>query len=284
MPAFAPGRVNLIGEHTDYNGGLALAFAIEQGVRVTPDPAGDDGGPYVRAVAAELGIADPPPVRIESDLPAGEGLSSSAALCVAAALALGPPGMPALDLAELCRRAEERATGIRTGLLDQLAILLAEEGQGVLLDFSGPDWELAPLDLGDTRVAVIPSGAPRLPAAAGYAERQAECEQGHPARMRHVASENERVRHAVDAVAAQDMVALGALLDASHASLRDDFEVSVPDVERTVARAKAAGALGARIMGGGFGGSVLALFGAGAELSEDALEVRPAAGARSGDS
>ncbi len=174
-----------------------------------------------------------------------------------------------------------RAVGARTGLLDQLTSLLGRPGEAVLLDFGrGPTWKRVPVELGGARLAVIPSGAPRELAASGYNQRRAECDAGHPARLRHVATENERVRQAVDAIAAGQAWELGALLDASHASLRDDYEISVPAVERTVAAAKRAGALGARIMGGGFGGSVLALFGPGGDLPPGAIPVRPSGGAR----
>jgi galactokinase len=285
MPAFAPGRVNLIGEHTDYNGGLALAFAIGQGVTVTAEPAPAWAVPagaedYVCGVAVGLGHADPARLLVESDLPIGEGLGSSAALCVAAALALGGREEPPLDLARICQRAENDFAGAQTGLLDQLTSLLGRPGEGVLLDFGGePSWRHVALDLGDARLAVIPSGAGRELACSGYNERRAECERRHPARMRHVESENERVRAAAAALEGGDVAALGPLLDASHASLRDDFEVSVPEVERTVGDAKGAGALGARIMGGGFGGSVLALFEPDAVLPASAIEVRPSVGA-----
>jgi galactokinase len=198
---------------------------------------------------------------------------------VGAALALGPSSVPTLDLAEICRSAEQAATGVQTGLLDQLTSLLGAPGEAVLIDFSGPRWRHVPLELDGARLAVMPSGAARELAVSGYNERRQECERKHPARMRHVQTENERVRRAVAALAVGDVAALGPILDESHASLRDDFEVSVPEVERTVAAAKAAGAIGARMVGGGFGGSVLALFGPRGPLPDGAREVRPAAGA-----
>ena len=284
--AFAPGRVNLIGEHTDYNGGLALAFAIEQGVTVTAEPASEwtvdpAAERYVAGVADGLARSDPARLTIASDLPIGEGLASSAALCVATVLALSAAPPAPLELARLCQRAENEFAGARTGLLDQLTGILGRPGEGVLLDFGGdPTWRHVPLDLRGHRLAVIPSGASRDLARSGYNERRAECEAGHPARLRHVETENGRVREAAAALEAGDIARLGERLDASHASLRDDFEVSVPGVEETVAQAKAAGALGARIMGGGFGGSVLALFGPDSPVPAGATEVRPSAGAR----
>ena len=154
--AFAPGRVNLIGEHTDYNGGLALPFAIEQGITVTvvDGPLGDQ--PFRDAVAAELGIA-PAAVEIESDLPAGAGLSSSAALCAALALALGGE-RDRWELARLCQRVENDHLGARTGLLDQIAVLMAPPGGALLIDFSDLSTTPVALDLGDWRLAVLDSG------------------------------------------------------------------------------------------------------------------------------
>ena len=316
--AFAPGRVNLIGEHTDYNEGLCLPFAIQLGVTVTAElrdgqdvvapglPAGD---PYLRGALAELRAAgvEPPgcTLAVESDLPRDAGLSSSAALCVALALALcraarAEPPAP-LELARLCSRIESDYAGARTGLLDQLASLLGREGHAVRLDMRSLDSQPVELKLAGHVLAVLGSGATRTLAASGYNERRDECRRAAEAlgvrslreardgsglpdplarRVRHVVSENERVDAAVAALGAGDPVALGRLLDASHRSLRDDFEVSVPAVERTVAACRDAGALGARIMGGGFGGSVLALFPPGADLPAGAIRVSPGPGAR----
>jgi galactokinase len=316
--AFAPGRVNLIGEHTDYNGGLCLPFAIERGLTVTLRPRDDgaiaapglpDDDPYVAGTVAELRAAgiDPPGCEIEvaGDLPQGAGLSSSAALCVALSLALcaaaGAEPPPPVELARLCSRVESRHAGAETGLLDQLASLLGEEGRAVRLDMRALDWETVDLELDDHVLAVLDSGASRSLAESGYNERREECRRaaellgleslrdardgaGLPEplgrRVRHVILENQRVDAAVAALAARDPAALGELLDASHASLRDDYEVSVPEVERAVEACHAAGALGARIMGGGFGGSVLALFPEAARLPEGAIPVSPGPGAR----
>jgi galactokinase len=316
--AFAPGRVNLIGEHTDYNAGLCLPFAVELGVTVTaelrgggtveaPDLGHDD--PYLRGALAELravGI-DPPgsTLGVASDLPQDAGLSSSAALCVALAMALcataGAEPPPAPELARICSRIESDYTGAETGLLDQLASLLGREGHAVRLDMRTLEAEQVELDLGDHLLAVLDSGASRSLAESGYNERREECRRaarllgldslrdaadgsGLPGpldrRVRHVVTENERVNAAVAALRSRDPVALGELLDRSHASLRDDYEVSVPEVERAVAACHDAGALGARIMGGGFGGSVVALFPPRAEPPRTALRVRPAPGAR----
>jgi galactokinase len=318
--AFAPGRVNLVGEHTDYNEGLCLPFAIERGVTVTAELR--DGGevvasglpaddPYLRGVVAELRAAgvELPGCTLEmaSDLPQGAGLSSSAALCVALALVLygiaGATAPPPLELARLCSRVEREYAGAETGLLDQLASLLGEEGRALRLDMRSFECEPVELELAGYKLLLLDSGAPHEHGSSGYNERRDECRRaaellgveslrdatsgaGLPdplgRRVRHVITENERVDAAVAALRTGDPEALGWLLDASHRSLRDDYEVSTPEVERAVAACHGAGALGARIMGGGFGGSVLALFGPGAELPEGAVRVRPGPGAALG--
>ena len=336
MRARGPGRVNLIGEHTDYNEGLCLPFAVARGVTVTAEPgdAGvvealamdlgeedrfDAGDPqpapgwraFVRGVVAELRAAgievDGARLRIESDLPRGAGLSSSAALESALCLGLialaGRPEPERRELARLCSRVEHRWAGAETGLLDQMASLLAREGHAMLLDCRDLSVEHVPLDLGGWTLCVADSGARHELAESGYNERRRECaaacsELGieslrdaaeaearrlpEPLRSRalHVLAENERVRMAVEALRSGDLAGLAALLDASHASLRDLFEVSDPAIEDTIARMKRAGAAGARIMGGGFGGAVLALFPPGVEPPEEVLAVSPAAGAR----
>ena len=226
---------------------------------------------------------------IDADLPQRVGLSSSAALCVALALALygaaGAEPPRAIRLARLCSRVEGEWAGQETGLLDQLASLLGEEGHAVRLDMRTLEARTVALDLQGHVLATLDSGASRSLAASGYNERRDECRRalellgleslrdaddasGLPApldaRLRHVISENERVDAAVAALESGEPGELGPLLNASHASLRDDYEVSVPEVERAVAACMKAGALGARIMGGGFGGSVLALFPPGA--------------------
>jgi galactokinase len=316
--AFAPGRANLIGEHTDYNEGLCLPFAVELGVTVTAklrdgaevvsaDLAGDD--PYLRGALAELRRAgvDVPgcTVEVSSDLPREAGLSSSAALCVALVLALaaaaGEEPPEPVELARMCSRIESEWTGAETGLLDQLASLLGEEGHALRLDMRSLEAERVPLELGGHFLAVLDSGAGRNLAESGYNERRDDCRRAAEAlgveslrdardggglpdpldrRVRHVISENERVDAAVAALGAGDLTGLGELLDASHASLRDDYEVSVPEVERAVDACKEAGALGARIMGGGFGGSVLALFPPAAGPPDGAIRVSAGPGAR----
>jgi galactokinase len=283
---WAPGRVNLIGEHTDYSGGLVLPVAIHLGIELTVRPAerivlasqGDrielaaDGtgathgwGRYVAAVAQELGTLGRPAVgiegEIEADLPQGAGLGSSGAFEVVVALALCAVAdfeLDALDLAGACQRAEQRAVGVPSGILDQAASLLGREGAALLLDCGTLQhrWVGLPVELA---IVVVDSGEKHSHEASGYADRRRELEAGHPARVRHVRTENERVRSAVEALERDDISALGPLFAASHASLRDDYEVSTPTLDRLVEAALEAGALGARLTGGGFGGSVLAL-------------------------
>jgi galactokinase len=331
VQAFAPGRVNLIGEHTDYNEGLCLPFAVERGVTVTATPLNDgnhveveatdlaenDNFPltapdrvsgwraYVRGAVAELHRAgvelQPCRLEITSDLPREAGLSSSAALTVATCLALGTGGMDRVELARLCSRVENEWTGASTGLLDQLAVLCSQPGQAIRIDMRDLDVRPVPLELGDHTLVTLDSGAPRHLADSGYNERRAECARaceilgidslrdastagGLPApldrRVRHVITENVRVDASVAALERGDLAELGRLLDASHTSLRDDYEVSTPDVERAVAACKEAGALGARIMGGGFGGAVLALLPPGREGPPGAAPVSPGPAAR----
>jgi galactokinase len=285
----APGRVNLIGEHTDYSGGLVLPAAIELGVTVIGEAGGDtielvsdrspepvvvaaDGtgaapgwGRYVSAVAAELAAAGRGPVgftgRVVADLPPGAGLSSSAALEVGVALALCAAAAfePArLELAEICRRAEEHAVGVPCGLLDQAASLLGRRGHALFLDCATREHRHVPFPA-DLELLVVDSGVARRLEESGYARRRAEVEAGDPRRLRHVRTENERVREVVAALEAGDRAVLRTAFAASHASLRDDFEVSTPELNRLVGAALEAGAIAARLTGAGFGGSIVAL-------------------------
>jgi galactokinase len=316
VSCWAPGRVNLIGEHTDYSGGLVLPVAIDRGitldVRVAPrielvsdgdgielpaDGRGDTRGwgRYVAAVAQELATLGRTAVGIEgtvnSNLPQGAGLGSSGALEVAIALALCAAAdfePESFELALACQRAERRAVGVPSGILDQAASLLGREGCALLLDCGSLEhwWVDLPVELG---IVVIDSGERHAHEGSGYADRRSELESGDPRRVRHVRTENERVRAMVEALERDDLQALGPLFAASHASLRDDYEVSTPTLDRVVEAALAAGAIGARLTGGGFGGSVVAI--AERERAESVLEgtleragaqgwvVRPAGGA-----
>jgi galactokinase len=337
VAAFAPGRVNLIGEHTDYNGGLALPFAIDAGVTVraerasdprveayaadvderdsfalTDDEAADGWRAFVRGIVHELRAAGVPVagarLEIRGDVPRGSGLSSSAALEVALCLALIALGgeqaaLSRLEIARLCARVESRWAGVQTGLLDQLASLFGQKRAALLIDFSTLRIEAVALALAGWRLVVIDSGQRHTLASSGYNQRRAECQLasellGVPwlseaapddlprlpeplrARAEHVLSENLRVVAAVQALRDGELRELAALLNASHASLRDRFDVSTDAVERTVAGLLQAGAAGARLIGGGFGGSVLGLFPPSVALPAKTLEVRPATGAR----
>ena len=305
--ATAPGRVNLIGEHTDHTGGLALPLAVDLGTTVELEPGGDtvvlrsDDEPepavvaldiedpaavepawarYVAGVVAELRPSVGGTGTVRTTLPIGAGLSSSAALEVAVALALGFDGPP-VDLALVCQRAEQRSSGVPSGVLDQLASAAGVAGSALLLDCTTLDVRPVPLPA-DLAVVVVDSGQRRTLAGSAYAERRAQCEAaerevgplrsataddvagiGDPVlqrRARHVVTENARVRAFVDALERDDRPALGRLLDESHASLRDDFEVSTDVLDALVDRLRRIpGVHGARMMGGGFGGAAVAL-------------------------
>jgi galactokinase len=272
---WAPGRVNLIGEHTDYSGGLVLPVAIQLGITLTFERAdrialesgdGTHGWErYVTAVADELHALGRPSVgiegRVEADLPQGAGLGSSGALEVAVALALCEAAgfeLEPMQLALACRRAEQRAVGVPSGILDQAASLLARDGSALLLDCGTLEHRWVPFP-DDIALLVLDSGERHTLESSGYADRRRELEAGQPPRVRHVESENERVRAAVAALEAGDVAALGPLFAASHASLRDDYEVSTPALDVLVQAALDAGAFAARMTGGGFGGSIVAL-------------------------
>jgi galactokinase len=287
----APGRVNLIGEHTDYSGGLVLPIAIQLGITLTFDVSErielasreqtEGWERYVTAVAGELAALGRPPVGIEggleSDLPQGAGLGSSGALEIAVALALCAAAefeVEPMELALACQRAERRAVGVPSGVLDQAASLLGREGCALLLDCGALEYRWVPLPE-DVAILVLDSGEPHAHEASGYGERRRELEAGDPRRVRHVETENERVRATVAALEDGHAEALGPIFAASHASLRDDYEVSTPALDALVASALAAGAFAARLTGGGFGGSIVALTETGR-----AAEVLAATGAR----
>jgi galactokinase len=314
--ASAPGRVNLIGEHLDYNGGRCLPIALPQRTTVTARPSTEgqltvtSGGlswaglpgeraegwaAYVVGVLWSLDVEAALDLDLTSTVPIGAGLSSSAALECATAVAVDALlglGRAREELAAACVRAETEYVGAPTGGLDQTTAVFAQAGHALLLDFADGSREQvrfdpasADLDLlvVDTRVAhELASGRPDD---GGYAARRADCERAartlgvrklcevtDPAsaltaltderirrRVRHVLSEQQRVTELVQALDLGDWAEAGALMTSSHESLRDDFEVSCPELDVTVAAALDAGALGARMTGGGFGGSAIAL-------------------------
>ncbi|MCC2031639.1 galactokinase [Microbacterium allomyrinae] len=353
----APGRVNLIGEHTDYNDGFVLPFAIQHRTHVALGTRRDGrirvasrfaGSPEHDAVVEvsladldalfperrdeipewaryPLGVAwavlqasgtDPAAatgvdLAFASDVPVGAGLSSSAAIEGATAVALaetwslasttsslaeGASGGAAdrtrpLDrvlLAKAGRRAENEAVGAPTGIMDQMASMLGRADAAIFLDCRSLDAEIVDLgfDTANLELVVIDTGVKHSHATGGYGERRAACERGAAAlgvpalrdvsvadldrlstlvddvtfrRVRHVVTENQRVLDTVRTLREHGPTAIGELLVASHASMRDDFEISVPELDTAVDAALAAGAVGARMTGGGFGGAAIAL-------------------------
>ena len=325
--ARAPGRVNLIGDHTDYTGGLVCPMAIDRATTVRLVP----GGPTVELVSSD----DPEPARIalgigpgkaplvepawaryvagvvsvvrpalggrgtvDSEVPVGAGLSSSAALEVAVALALGLRGT-ALELAHACQRAEHVATGLPTGIMDQLASAAGVAGHALLIDCT--TLEVTPIAVpAEADVVVVDSGERRALVSSAYTERRNQCEAAARLigplrtasradvdridddllrrRARHVVTENARVVAFATALAVGDLTAAGRLMNESHASLRDDFEVSTAALDDLVDRlSKTEGVYGARLTGAGFGGCVVALARPG--TLREGWHFRPAAGA-----
>ena len=305
--AFAPGRVNLIGDHTDYTGGLVLPMAVEWGTTVEVERGGDRvelrSAVEHRPAVVDLDVADPAAVEpawaryvagvvgvlrprvgasgtVRTSLPVGAGLSSSASLEVAVALALGFEGT-ALELALACQRAEHLASGVPCGVMDQLASAAGVEGAALLIDCTS--LEVVPVPVpGGVEVVVVDSGESRALAGSAYGARRADCEAAARLlgplreaslddvaelgdevlrrRARPVVSENARVAAFAELLRVGDAAAAGALMSASHASLRDDMEVSTPAVDRLVAELAATpGVHGARLTGAGFGGCVVAL-------------------------
>jgi galactokinase len=316
----APGRVNLIGEHTDYNDGLVLPVALAQRVIVAAGPAADrttrlrsvqsagdevllgagsvapgdvtGWGSYVAGVAWALRLDGHAlrdiDVLVHGDVPLGAGLSSSAALECAAAIAWCDLSGISLDrtvVARRCQHAENDFVGAPTGAMDQMASMHGRENCAVFLDIRSMTIEHIPLDLSAHGLAllVMDTRAPHRHVDGEYAARRRDCEQaarllGIPAlrdadvgdltvlppllllRARHVVTENARVEEVADLLrSGADPRRIGPALTASHVSLRDDFEVTVPEVDVAVDALLAAGAHGARITGGGFGGCVIAL-------------------------
>ena len=299
----APGRVNLIGDHTDYNAGWCLPMAIdracwvaarsvdtgrvrarsldEAGTVDVPTGAevgtGESGwGRFVSGAVEVTGRRGGATVVVGSTVPPGSGLASSAALCVALVLALGADPADRLGVAAAARAAEIRATGVEVGWMDQLASVLGHAGSALLLDCSRLEAERVALPP-TVAVGVVHSGLPRTVATSDYAARRGACvASAHRLGLetlreatfeqvrddpvaRHVVTENRRVLAAADALRGGDVGTLGALLLESHASLRDDFAVSTPELHLLVELLVDEGAVGARLTGAGFGGCVVAL-------------------------
>ncbi len=336
VTASAPGRVNLIGEHTDYNDGFVLPTVIPQRTHVALAKRSDRlvrarsasaDGPeeyelgreqrcgrwidYLQGVTGTLareghaiGGVD---VVISSEVPVGSGLSSSAALEVAMLRALRSAfdlDLDDLTLAKLAQRGENELVGAPVGILDPLACSLGSPGIALFVDTRTLTIEQVPLP-SSLELVVIDSGVTHDHVLGGYRQRRAECEDaarrldvpalrdvlpGEPQirvlpapldrRVRHVVTENARVLRTVDALRSGDLGALGELFAASHASMRDDYEVSVPEVDRIVARAATHdGVVAARLTGGGFGGSVVVLAHAG-RAGEVAASLATIPGAR----
>ena len=315
----APGRVNVIGEHTDYNDGYVLPVAMPHTTRAAVArrtdgmlalastrsdetievPVGElaPGRPgswaaYPAGVVAGLRdrAAGGLSVLVDSDVPVGAGLSSSAALTCAVALALRDllaPELTRTDLIELARSAENDFAGAPTGILDQSAALLCRAGHALFLDTRTRSAEQVPLDLAAAglELLVVDTGTSHTHAGGGYGDRRRECEQaaealGVPAlrdvagvadlaaldddvlrrRARHVVTENARVLEVVEILrGSADPRDIGPVLTAGHVSLRDDFEISTAELDACVAAALEAGAHGGRMVGGGFGGSAVVL-------------------------
>ncbi|MEV4118111.1 galactokinase [Micromonospora sp. NPDC049645] len=320
----APGRVNLIGEHTDYNDGFVLPFALPMRTVVAADRqdgeqwtvwselsgetitfgADDvaepgrvsDWGAYVAGVVWALREAGHPVpgarLAIASDVPLGSGLSSSAALesaVLAALLDLGGLELAPESQPRLAQRAENVYVGAPTGIMDQSASIRCRAGHALFLDCRDESVEHIPFDLeaAGLAVLVIDSRAPHRHADGEYAARRRSCEAGARVlgvaalrdvgvdqldaalaqiedeetrrRVRHVVTEDQRVLDTVALLRVARVRDIGPLLTASHVSMRDDFEITVPEIDTAVEAALAAGALGARMTGGGFGGCVLAL-------------------------
>ncbi len=318
----APGRINLIGEHTDYNDGFVLPFALPQAAYLAAGRREDD---MIRIASVDLGeqfettLAELAPnqdgwhsylagvfwalreaghqvggadLALASDVPIGAGLSSSAAIecvLVEALNDLYELGIAPMDRAKLARRTENAYVGAPTGLMDQAASTLCTEGHALFLDCRSLEVQQVPLDLAahGQAILVIDTLTRHSHADGEYATRRADCERasellGVPAlrdvameglddrlaglpeerlvrRARHVVTEDQRVLDACAALRSDDLVRLGELMTASHASMRDDYEITEPSVDLAVEVALANGASGARMTGGGFGGCVLVL-------------------------
>ena len=322
LVASAPGRVNLIGEHTDYNGGFVLPCAIDHRIAAavgsSPDGEGTlfstdfdeehslgeraDGSwaDYPRGVvwAMRQNGAEVPAFRaaFAGDVPLGSGLSSSAAIEAATALALDALfglDLSKKDLALLCQRAENDFVGVPTGIMDQYASLLSSAGSALLIDCRSLEAETVPLDLEEAGLTLLvcDTRVERGLADTGYEDRRKTCENAARTlgvrelrdadeeylnrlegdelkRARHIVRENARVLEAVRALRESDFCTFGRLMYDSHLSMRDDFEISTPELDAFVETARESGALGARLTGAGFGGCAIALT---AEAEADTL-------------
>lgn len=310
---FSPGRVNLIGEHTDYNGGSVLPMALPLGVEVSLTLRNDDRvriisdrfstpgetqvGARVRDVwyayvagaleiAREEGlITGGADVGLTSDLPDGAGLSSSAAVSVGvlrAASKAANVSIQPVTLAKWAQRVENDVIGVPCGIMDQMAVALGTDVSALLLNTVTLNYVHVPL-IPDYNVAIVHSGCRRRLSDGRYAQRRAECEIAakrlgvqylcllddtarlsslsgvYAKRARHCMTEHRRTLRFAEAMRAGRPSQMGDLMSESHASMRDDFEVSIPQIDRLVETAVSAGALGARLTGGGFGGCIVAL-------------------------
>ncbi len=310
LVASAPGRVNLIGEHTDYNGGFVLPCAIDKRVAVAIGHgemqiySADFQERCLLHEKREGSWADYPSAVVwamkergfdiqsfqgafAGDVPLGSGLSSSAAIEAAIAIALDALFNLEVEkkyLAVVCQHAENAFVGVNSGIMDQYASLLCKAGTALLIDCRSLEAKPIPLNLAeaDLTLLICDTHVSRELGATGYNERRQVCERAAHTlgvrelrdahlkdleklsgeelkRARHVITENERVLEAVQALQKQDFGAFGRLMYASHWSLRDDYEVSIPELDAFVEIAIQSSALGARLTGAGFGGCALAL-------------------------
>ena len=321
----APGRVNLIGEHTDYNDGFVLPVAIDLGIAVALVPSDDGRAELTLAATGETGVfdvADVGPRRrtwldyvvgmawaiaesggrptgfrgmLASDLPQGAGLSSSAAIEVVAAWALSGGDRPAfdpMDLVHVVKRSENGYIGLNNGIMDQFASIFGEAGRALLLDCRSLEHRSIPMPLDEVALVACHSGSPRRLETSAYNERRSQCEAAVAAiaelepgiralrdvtpgmldavgprldpvalaRARHVVDEDQRVLDTIAAFEAGDLATVGRLFYESHASLRDLYQVSSPELDALVAIARETpGVIGARLTGAGFGGCTINL-------------------------
>jgi galactokinase len=317
---WAPGRVNLIGEHTDYNGGLVLPVALPHAtaaaaarrddgtVRLSSAQADDTWAGTLDDLAPgrvtgwasyaggvlwalrEAGFEVPGlDLHVDGTVPLGAGLSSSASIeCAVAFAVLGLLGVePDLEarraVVDACIKAETEVAGAPTGGMDQTVAVFAQAGTALLIDFTAHVHEAEPLALGDRQILVTDTRVSHELTDGGYGSRRQDCESAARAlgvaslreatldditrltdervarRARHIVTETARVPLAVEALASADWGRLGELFAASHASMRDDFEISTPELDLAVATAVASGADAARMTGGGFGGSIVSI-------------------------